>query len=204
MTDANGNRMRSNDGAVDSAGRFWLGTMNDPEEAEITNEAVLFRLDTDGSFHRVLEEVSISNGISWNEKDDTMYWTDTPTNNVYAFDFDAGTGKISNRKVFYHHSDEESSGSPDGHTRDVKGNIWQACYGGSRVIKISPEGTVVGEISLPTRNPTCPVFIGTELFITSAQEDEPHKYPESAKSAGCVFRLDVGVEGMPKYKARIP
>lgn len=196
--------MRSNDGAVDSAGRFWLGTMNDPKEAEITNEAVLFRLDTDGTLHRVLEKVSVPNGISWNEKDDTMYWTDTPTNNVFAFDFDAKSGNISNRRVFYHHPDDESYGNPDGHSRDVEGNIWHACYGGSRVVKISPEGKLVGEILLPTRNPTCPVFVGTELFITSAQEDEPERYPESAKCAGCVFRVEVGVEGMPKHKARIP
>lgn len=178
--------------------------MNDPEEAEITNEAVLFRLDPDGSFHRILEGVSVPNGMSWNDKDDTMYWTDTPTNNVYAFDFDAKTGNISNRRVYYHHPDDESSGSPDGHSRDVEGNIWHACYGGSRVIKISPEGKLIGEISIPTRNPTCPVFVGTELFITSAKEDEPYKYPESAKYAGDVFRVDVGVEGMPKHNARIP
>jgi sugar lactone lactonase YvrE len=178
--------------------------MNDPKEAEITNEAVLFRLDTDGSLHRILEGVTIANGLSWNEKDDTMYWTDTPTNNVYAFDFDATSGNISNQRVFYHHQGDEFSGSPDGHARDLDGNIWHACYGGSRVIKISPQGELVGEISLPTRNPTCPVFVGTELFITTAKEDEPDTYPESARWAGGVFRIDVEVKGMPKHKARIP
>jgi hypothetical protein len=49
--------MRANGGAVDSVGTFRLGTMNDPEEADITNEAVLFRLDADGSFHRVLDQL---------------------------------------------------------------------------------------------------------------------------------------------------
>jgi sugar lactone lactonase YvrE len=96
-----------------------------------------------------------------------------PTNNVYAFDFDAETGNISNRRLFYHHPDDESSGHLDGHTTDVEGSTWHACYGGSKVVKISPEAKLVGEILLPTRNPTCPVFVGTELLITSAQEDEP-------------------------------
>lgn len=195
--------MRSNDGAVDSAGRFWLGTMNDPEEAEVTNEGVLFRLDVDGSVHRILEQTTVSNGISWNEKDDTMYWTDSGTNDVCAFDFDAKTGNISNKRVFYHHQNGDAAGTPDGHSRDVEGNIWHACYGGSRVIKISPSGELIGEILLPTRNPTSPVFVGTELFITTAKEDEPDRYPESAKYAGGVFRVDVGVEGMPKHRARI-
>lgn len=166
--------MMSN-GAVDSAGRFWLGTMNDPKEAEITNEAVPFRLNTEGSFHRILEEVSVPNGIRWNEKDDIMYWTETPTNNVYAFDFDAETGDISNRRLFYHHPDDETLGNSNGYSRDVEGNIWHAYYGGRKVVKISPEGKSVGAILLPTRNPTCPVFVGTELFITSAQEEEPDK-----------------------------
>lgn len=72
------------------------------------------------------------------------------------------------------------------------------------MIKIPPEGKLVGEISIPTRNPTCPVFVGTELFITTAKEDEPENHPASAKYAGNVFRVDVGVKGMPKHKARIP
>lgn len=198
--------MRSNDGAVDSAGRFWLGTMNDTKEAKVTNEAVLFRLDTDGSFHRVLEDATVPNCISWNETDDMMFWTDTTTNNVSAFDFDVQTGDISNQRVFYQHQQQEdgSAGSPDGHSRDVQGNTWHACYGGSKVIKISSDGRLVGEIALPTRYPTCPVFVGTELFITTAQEDEPERFPESARYAGNVFRIDVGVEGMPTHKARLP
>lgn len=135
---------------------------------------------------------------------DTLCWTDTPTN-VYAFDFDAETGNTCNRRVSYRHrQDDQSSGSPDGHARDVEGNIWYACYGGHKVIKISQEGNLIAEIWVPTRNPTCPVFVDTKLFITSTREDDPERYPESARYAGDIFRVDVGVEGMPKHKAQIP
>lgn len=96
-----------------------------PKVADVTNDAVLFRLDTDGSLHHILEEVSIANGMNWNEQNNTTFWTDTPTNNVYAF---AITGNISNRRVFYHYLDDESAGNPGGHSRDVEGNIWLACY----------------------------------------------------------------------------
>jgi sugar lactone lactonase YvrE len=92
---------------------------------------------------------------------------------------------------------------PDSHAMDIEGNIWQACYDGSKVIRISPDGIVTGVIHLPTRHITCPTFVGTELFITSAKESEPQKYPMSAKFAGNVFKVDVGVRGMPKYKARL-
>lgn len=35
--------LRANDGAVDAKGRYWCGTMNDPEEKEPTNEGMLNR-----------------------------------------------------------------------------------------------------------------------------------------------------------------
>ena len=193
--------MRSNDGAADCEGRFWVGTMNDPKVKEPTDEGVIFRLDTDGTLHRMLDHQTIPNGISWNEDNDTMYLTDSPANNILAFDYDVATGNISNKRVFFHH-DEESH--IDGHVRDVEGCIWHACYAGGKVIRISPEGKVIGVVSLPTRCVTCPVFVGTELFITSAREEEPDKYVESAKFAGNVFRVNVGVKGRPRHKARFP
>jgi sugar lactone lactonase YvrE len=101
--------------------------------------------------------------------------------------------------VFFHNSEPYFL---DGHVRDEEDCIWHACYHGSKVLRISPQGQVIGEISLPTRNITCPVFAGTVLFITSAEENEPEKYPESAKNGGNVFRVDVGVKGRPKFIAK--
>jgi len=193
--------MRSNDGAVDSAGRFWVEAFVDPAIEAPTDEGILFRLDHDGTLHMMQDKVTIPNGISWSRTDDTMFFTDSPVQNVYAFDYDSTTGNISNRRVFFHL--EEEGIHPDGHAMDIEGNIWHACYGNSQVIRISPEGQVTGVVHLPTRNITCPTFAGTELFITSAKEAEPAKYPESAKFAGNLFRVDVGVEGMPKHKARL-
>ena len=40
----------------------------------------------------------ISNGLVWNKAGDTFYYTDTPTYQVDAFDFDGKTGEISNRR----------------------------------------------------------------------------------------------------------
>ncbi|KAL2403053.1 hypothetical protein ABEF93_007031 [Exophiala dermatitidis] len=194
-------RMRSNDGAVDTEGRFWFEAFVDPEIAEPTEEGVLFRLDHDGVLRTVHENMTIPNGITWNADNNKMFLTDSPPQNVYVFDYDPKTGDISNKKVFFH-LDEEGI-HPDGHAMDVNGNIWHACYGGSKVIRISPRGVVTGIIHLPTRNITCPTFAGTELFITSAKESEPDKYPDSAKFAGNLFRVDVGIQGMPKYRARL-
>ena len=194
-------RMRSNDGSIDSNGRFWVEAFVDPEVAEVTEEGTLFRMDHDCKLHIMHENVKIPNGISWNGTDDTMFFTDSPAQNVYAFDYDRESGNISNKRTFFHLNEEGVH--PDGHAMDVNGNIWHACYGGWKVIRISPTGDITGVIHLPTRNITCPVFAGTELFITSAAEKQPDKFPDSAKFAGNLFRVDVGVGGMPKHKARL-
>ncbi|CAI7564173.1 unnamed protein product [Penicillium pancosmium] len=192
--------MRFNDGAVDSHGRFWAGAMNDPKVKKPSPEGVLFRLDPDLSLHRMLAPVTIPNGIGWNHADDTMYLTDSPTGQIFAFDFDAATGAISNRRV---HFDIGESLEPDGFAIDVEGCIWTAIYGGGKVLRVSTEGKVIGQIDLPTRNPTCPAFVGTELFITSAKDDhDDEKFPQSVRYGGRVFKVDVGVRGKAKNEFR--
>lgn len=195
-------RMRLNDGAVDSAGRFWAGAMNDPLVVdEPTNEGVLFRLDPDLKLHRIMGDVTIPNGIGWNVKNDTMYFTDSPTQNIYKFHFDPVTGDVADRRVFFH-LDEEGV-VPDGLAIDVEDHVWTAAFGGWKVLRISPAGTVVGEISLPTRCISCPSFAGEDLFIASAAEEAPEQNPESTKYAGSLFKVNVGVQGLPVNKFRL-
>ncbi|KAJ5294175.1 hypothetical protein N7508_008996 [Penicillium antarcticum] len=192
--------MRFNDGAVDSHGRFWAGAMNDPKIKNPDAEGVLFRLDPDLSLHRMLTSVTIPNGIGWNAADDTMYLTDSPTGKIFAFDFDATTGAISNRRV---HFDIGSSLEPDGFAIDVEGCIWTAVYGGGCVLRIDPAGKVIGQIDLPTRNVTCPTFVGIELFITTAKDDrDDERLPQSVRYGGRLYRVDVGVRGKPKTEFR--
>jgi sugar lactone lactonase YvrE len=192
--------MRFNDGAVDSHGRFWAGAMKDPKVQSPQPEGTLFRLDPDLTLHEMLAPVTIPNGMGWNDADDTMYWTDSPTGKIFAFDFDAATGAISNRRV---HFDVGNGLEPDGFAIDVEGCIWTAIYGGGKVLRISPEGQIIGQIDLPTRNPTCPAFVGTELFITSAKDDrDDEKLPQSVRYGGRLFKVDVGVRGKPKNEFR--
>ncbi|KAL2870234.1 SMP-30/gluconolactonase/LRE family protein [Aspergillus lucknowensis] len=194
-------RMRFNDGAVDSKGRLWAGAMSDPKVHDIIKEGVLFRLDPDMRLHRMVEQMTIPNGIGWNDANDTMYLTDSPTGKIFAFDFDESTGEISNRRV---HFDIGEGKQPDGFAIDVEGCIWSAVYGGGKVLRISPEGKLIGEILLPTRNITCPAFVGTELFITTAKDDtNDDQFPESIRFGGHLYRVDVGVRGQPKHEFRV-
>lgn len=192
--------MRSNDGAVDSSGRFFVEAFVDPEIADLTDEGKVFRLDHDGTLKTMYENVVIPNGITWNAADNVMHLTDTTIGKIWSFSYDRESGEITDKALFYEH---EGPGNPDGHTIDVEGNLWQALYGGSRVLRISSEGKVTGEVLLPTRNITCCVFAGTDLFITSAKEEDPDKHPTSAKFGGNLFKINVGIRGAAKHKARL-
>lgn len=192
--------MRMNDGACDTSGRFWVGSCSDPKVIDFTDHGILFRLDPDGSLHRMWEKITIPNGIQWNAKDDTMYMADGPTERIWQWSIDPNTANIKDRRVFFHQN--KYPGHLDGSAFDEEGYLWSALYGAGRVIRISPDGEVVGEILLPTRNITCPTFAGTVLYITTAAEEDPEKHAESARYGGNLFRIDVGVKGMKKNKFR--
>ena len=127
-----------------------------------------------------------------------MYFTDSPSGNIFNNKFDLKTGGTSDREVFFHlRKTNEEWPVPDGPALDVEGNQWVALCSGGKVLKISPEGKVLGEIRLHTWHITCPALVGMNLYISSTVEDEPEEYPESVKFGGSLFKVDVGVEGAP-------
>lgn len=172
--------------------------MNDPKIQALSDEGVVFRLDAgnpDITLHRMIENVTIPNGIGWSADDKT---TDSATNDIFQYDYDASTGNISNRRVFFHLDDDIAV--PGGFAMDVEGNLWVALCGGGKVLRVSPRGEIIGEIILPTRMTTCPGFVHENVFITSAEEEDPEKFPDSVKLAGSLFRVAVGVAGLPLHK----
>ena len=82
---------RMNDGACDSRGRFWAGTMSLVGD---TRTAALYRLDADLTVTRVLPGLSISNGLGWSPDDRLMYHVDTPRRRIDVYEFDAVSGAI--------------------------------------------------------------------------------------------------------------
>ena len=130
-----------------------------------------------------------------------MYFTDSPTHSIKSYPFDLDTGEVSftEGKAFFTIED----GVPDGHCQDEDGHLWVAGHSTGKVFRVNPQGKVVAIVELPTRCVTCPALCGTELFITSMAEQNPEKYPESAKYQGAVFKVDVGVRGRPLHKFKM-
>ncbi len=185
---------RFNDVSADPTGRVFCGTMPTADR-----KGRLYRLDHDGTIQPVLEEVGCSNGMGWSPDEKTMYFTDTGEGTIYAFDYEARTSEITNRREFYVHRE---GGAPDGLTLDAEGNVWTALWGGGRLVKLSPSGEILTEIQLPAQNITCPAFGGKdldELYVTAAGGETP----EHGLGAGELMRLRVGVKGKPEYRSRI-
>ncbi|MCP4305252.1 MAG: SMP-30/gluconolactonase/LRE family protein, partial [bacterium] len=127
---------RFNDGRADRQGRFWAGTMHEPRTVR---DGQLYRLDTDLTCTAMAGDVLVANGLAWSPDSRVMYWSDSRRSKVFAFDFDPATGDITNRRLFIELTEEQ--GRPDGATVDAEGFYWSACYLGSRVLRIAPNGT---------------------------------------------------------------
>lgn len=143
----------------------------------------------------MVSDLQIPNSLSWSPDHKTMYYTHSSARTVYAWDYDLQDGSVANRRVFYQHP---GAGEPDGHRIDKDGNMWHAVYGESRVLKLSPEGKLIGQVNLPTKNITCVEFVGTELFITTANDDEGEG--TSKELGGALFRVDVGTTGLKPFQ----
>ena len=166
-----GPELRANDGACDPAGRLWVGTTAVDHRF---GAGALYRLDEPG-LTMILDGLTIANGIGWSPDCASMYYIDTPTEQVDVYPYD---GDLGPRATF-----AEVDGHPDGLTVDDEGFVWIAFYGGSRVERRAPDGSLDRVVPTPTPNPTACCFAGTTLYITSGRGD------------GLVYAYDAGVSG---------
>jgi len=188
--------IRFNDGRCDRQGRFWSGTV---QEKRVVGEAALYRLDADGSCTRMLDGLTVTNGLSFSPDDRTLYVADSHVGEIYALAFDAASGRVGERRLFARIPKE--LGMPDGATVDVDGCLWVAAIGGSRVFRYTPDGELDRAIELPVTQPTSCEFGGDglrTLFVTSARMRRDTAALEKEPLAGSVFALDVGTHGLPE------
>lgn len=187
--------VRFNDGKCDPMGRLWVGTMHNEIKEGAGN---LYMLQEDSL---LIKEpgVTISNGIVWDMDKNLMYYIDTPTQKVMAYDYDSATGEITNKRVAVEIPMEK--GSPDGMSIDAEGKLWIAHWGGNGVYRWDPEnGELMEKIEIPAPNVTSCAFGGpnlTTLYITTARlglsKEQLAEYPLS----GSLFVTETNVKGMP-------
>ncbi|MBB2910870.1 sugar lactone lactonase YvrE [Streptosporangium becharense] len=190
--DVPGNRM--NDAKCDPAGRLWAGTM--PYDST-PGVAALYRYDG-ASVVRVLDGVSLSNGLGWSPDGTVMYYIDSRTQRVDAYSYDAATGDIRDRRTVV--EIDRADGTPDGMTVDDDGCLWIGLWGGGRVRRYTPDGVPDREVRLPVTQVTSCAFGGPRgdvLYITSAARGLDPAALGEQPLAGSVFAVEPGVTGRP-------
>jgi sugar lactone lactonase YvrE len=182
---------RMNDGGCDPDGRFYCGSMAYDRRR---GGGAVYRLDPDRTVHRVLEAVTISNGLEWSLDGSVAYYADTETSRVDAFDYATATG-LTNRRPFARV--DPVDGYPDGLTVDADGGVWVALNGGGAIRRYAADGSLDHVVETPTRHVTACTFGGPDLatlFITTSREnvegsDDP--------VAGSLLATQPGVRGGP-------
>lgn len=186
---------RFNDGKCDAQGRFWIGSVS-----PVTGQAALYRFDSDGLFRTMETGLTISNGLGWSPDGSTFYLTDSALHQIYAYDFDAETGTITNRRVLVDLSQEAVE--PDGLIVDRQGNLWSALWNGWRVSCFDPTGRELLRVEMPVQRPTCPIFGGpalSDLYMTSASVGLNQKEVQQGVMAGDLFCLPEAATGLPPH-----
>jgi L-arabinonolactonase len=186
--------VRLNDGRVDPAGRFVCGGMD--EASPQRGLSAVYALDGLGTVATLIDGVHCANSICWSPDGTTLYFTDMPSRRIEAFDYDVATGQVANRRIFADLSGEP--GLADGSIVDAEGGLWNAQWGGGKIVRYTPDGSVDREVALPVSNPTCLTFGGADLdvlFITSAWFGLSDAQRAAEPHAGSIFAFRPGVKG---------
>jgi sugar lactone lactonase YvrE len=192
--DKPGNRF--NDGKTDRQGRMWGGTMGDVDWDKPVGS--LYRLGPDLKAVRVEEGICCSNGLGWSPDSKTMYFTESFKYRIFAYDFDARTGNVSNRRVFVN-LDPHESAFPDGLTVDAEGYVWSAQPMFGRLARYAPDGKLERVIELPVSRGTSVMFGGPALdvlYVTTMRLTLSDAQLAEEPLAGSVLALRPGVKGV--------
>lgn len=199
QTEPDNRGIRMNDGRIDRQGRFWAGSMVEDRKRAPVEGGSLYRLDGSSAQApaKLRSAIAISNAICFAPSGTSLYFTDTPTQQILRYPLDPATGALGEPVLFVQ---LEGTAFPDGADVDAAGRVWNAEWGSGRVTGYNPDGTQFAQIVLPVSQVTCVTFGGANLdllFVTSAREGLSLEALESEPQAGDVFIYRTGVTGLP-------
>jgi D-xylono/L-arabinono-1,4-lactonase len=201
-----GHMLRFNEAIGEPNGGAFAGTYIDEQTS-----GVLVRIDTGGRVSIVAEGIGCANGMGFSPDLHTFYQTDSETRTIYAYDYDARSGRIANKRSLV--VLDSSDGVPDGMTVDRDGFLWSALWFAGCIIRVDPDGVEERRIQIPATQPSCVAFGGNaldELYVTTASslqhqgsKLDPRNYDwakyESSYRGGALCRLRPGVRGREEY-----
>jgi sugar lactone lactonase YvrE len=147
-----GKRLNSpNDVVVRSDGTIFFtdppyGLRNQSEGKELPHNGV-YRLDTDGKLHLLVDDFERPNGLAFSPDEKTLYVDDSFKWHIRAFDV-AADGSLSNGRVLCELKPKaDERGVPDGMKVDCEGNIY--CTGPGGIWIFGETGRLLGRIVMP-------------------------------------------------------
>jgi len=146
-----------NDIAIDSKDRIYA---SDPDFK--AGNGRIWRIDTDGKVTLLDSLQGPANGIEISTDEKTLYVNAVPK--VWAYDL-LPTGEVAKKRLLIEFPDF----GMDGMRCDIKGNLYIARFGKGTVVKVSPEGKVLQEITLVGKRPTNVAFGGKDgrtVYVT--------------------------------------
>ena len=186
-------RVRLNDGKVGPDGCFWVGGMD--EDAAKEPVAALWRITPDGGVERKADGYINSNGLAWTPDGSVMFHSDTRPGYIEAFDFDAHTGRLANRRRIATLTSEE--GRPDGGATDAEGCYWSAGNSADVLHRFAPDGRLLARVRLPVSRPTMPCFVGRTVYVTTLRDGVDAATLARYPTMGGLFRFTAPVAGAP-------
>ena len=187
---------RMNDAKCDARGRLWGGSCH---IKFISGEGKLHRWDGGDSNKIMVENLALPNGLGWNRENSLMYFVDSVAKRVFVSDFDLADDFVPQFRELI----TIETGVPDGLAVDNEGCIWLALWGGSRVVRISPQGAIISEHHFPVSQPSsCAFGIDGTLYVTSARSNLSESDLLKQPLAGSLFTLSTNTSGVPVSKFR--
>lgn len=184
---------RFNDGAVDPAGRFLIGTL---ARSGGSNTEQLLRLEHDGTRTVLDDDLGLSNGLAWSADGSRFFSVDTERHQICVRDYDVSTGRTGARSVWAAVTD----GYPDGIVIDAADHLWVAVWGAGEVRRLSPEGEVVDVVPVPAPHTSAVALAGEHLdvlVVTTARSELSAAQLDQHPTSGHLFTTRVEVPGLP-------
>jgi sugar lactone lactonase YvrE len=187
---------RLNDGKVGPDGAFWVGSMDDSGQKRPIG--TLYRVAADGTVARKVEGLTTANGLAWSPEGHLMFHSDSRSQWIDRWRFDAATGAIDGRTRIA--TPDDAAGRPDGGATDTDGFYWSAGVSAGCLNRYTPDGALVARFELPVPRPTMPCFGGRDLktlFVTSLRQGLSAEDLARAPLAGSILTARAAVAGTP-------
>lgn len=138
---------------------------SDPDWAN--DKGQLWRIDTDGSVHRLAHDMGTTNGIEVSPDEKTLYVNESVQRNVWAFDI-TSEKQLTNKRLIRQFPDHGF----DGMRCDRHGNLYITRYGKGTVVVMTPAGEILREIDVLGPRPSNLTFAGPNQNLVYVTEVE--------------------------------